>query len=46
MCIRDRDLEKLTLATYFAQLCCELIPENEPAVEELRLMLNLSLIHI
>ena len=34
------DLEKLTLATYFAQLCCELIPENEPAVEELRLMLN------
>ena len=28
------------LATYFAQLCCELIPENEPAVEELRLMLN------
>ena len=23
------DLEKLTLATYFAQLCCELIPENE-----------------
>ena len=34
------DLEKLTLATYFAQLCCELIPENEPAAEELRLMLN------
>ena len=34
------NLEKLTLATYFAQLCCELIPENEPAVEELRLMLN------
>ena len=33
-------LEKLTLATYFAQLCCELIPENEPAAEELRLMLN------
>ena len=32
------DLEKLTLATYFAQLCCELIPENEPAVEELRLL--------
>ena len=28
------DLEKLTLATYFAQLCCELRPENEPAVEE------------
>ena len=34
------NLEKLTLATYFAQLCCELIPENEPAAEELRLMLN------
>ena len=32
------DLEKLTLATYFAQLCCELIPENEPAAEELRLL--------
>lgn len=34
------NLEKLTLATYFAQLCCELIPESEPAAEELRLMLN------
>lgn len=34
------NLEKLTLATYFAQLCCELIPENESAAEELRLMLN------
>lgn len=34
------NLEKLTLATYFAQLCCELIPENEPVAEELRLMLN------
>lgn len=34
------NLEKLALATYFAQLCCELIPENEPAAEELRLMLN------
>ena len=34
------NLEKLTLATYFAQLCCELIPENEPAAEELRLMFN------
>ena len=37
------DLEKLTLATYFAQLCCELIPENEPAVEELQLKAILEL---
>lgn len=35
-----QDLEKLALATYFSQLCCELIPENQPAAEELRLMLN------
>ena len=35
-----RDLEKLSLATYFAQLCCELLPEEEPAPEALRLILN------
>lgn len=35
-----KDLDKLSLATYFAQLCCELLPEREPAFEALRLMLN------
>lgn len=35
-----QSLERLALATYFSQLCCELIPEQSPAAEELRLMLN------
>ena len=35
-----QELDKLALATYFSQLCCELIPEGEPAGEALRLMLN------
>ena len=35
-----QNLEKLTLATYFCQLCRELVPEYSPAAEELRLMLN------
>lgn len=35
-----QSLPKLSLATYFCQLCCELIPEQQPAAEELRLALN------
>ncbi len=35
-----QNLEKLTLAAYFSQLCTELIPDYAPAPEELRLMLN------
>jgi len=34
------DMEKLSLATYFCQLCCELIPEEENGGEFLRLFLN------
>ena len=35
-----RDLEGLALASYFAQLACELAPHEEPAAEHLRLFLN------
>ncbi len=35
-----RSLEKLALASYFAELCCELAPKEEPAGEYLRLILN------
>lgn len=34
------DLEKLSLASYFAELCAELAPRREQAHEFLRLMLN------
>jgi DNA repair protein RecO (recombination protein O) len=36
----NRELEKLALAQYFAQLCGFLAPENEPAEFYLRLILN------
>ena len=35
-----QDMEKLALATYFAQLCWELAPAEEDGAEYLRLMLN------
>ena len=36
-----QEIEKLALASYFCQLCCELVPEGAEAPEEyLRLMLN------
>ena len=34
------DLTALSLASYFAELCCELIPQEEEAGELLRLLLN------
>lgn len=34
------DLEKLTLAQYFCELCGALCPREEPAEEEVRLLLN------
>jgi DNA repair protein RecO (recombination protein O) len=34
------DLEGLALASYFAELCCELAPKEEEAGEYLRLLLN------
>ena len=36
----DKDLERLALAQYFAQLCAALAPQEEPAELFLRLMLN------
>ncbi len=36
----DKDLERLSLAQYFAQLCAFLAPEEEQAEPFLRLMLN------
>ena len=35
-----QDLEKLSLATYFCQLCCELVPELDCDEGYLRLLLN------
>ncbi|MEG1942876.1 MAG: DNA repair protein RecO [Angelakisella sp.] len=35
-----QDIEKLSLATYFCQLCCELVPPLETDEGYLRLMLN------
>lgn len=35
-----RDLDKLALASYIAELCCELAPKEEEAEEYLRLLLN------
>ncbi|MEG0541425.1 MAG: DNA repair protein RecO [Angelakisella sp.] len=35
-----QELEKLSLATYFCQLCCELVPPMESDEGYLRLMLN------
>jgi len=34
------DITRLALANYFAALCIELCPQEEPASEQLRLMLN------
>ena len=34
------DITRLALANYFAALCIELCPQEEPAPEQLRLMLN------
>ena len=34
------DIEKLALAQYFAELACELSPQDEQATDYLRLMLN------
>lgn len=36
----DKDLERLSLAQYFAQLCASIAPEEEKAEPFLRLMLN------
>jgi DNA repair protein RecO (recombination protein O) len=36
----DKNLERLALAQYFAQLCASLAPQEEPAEPFLRLMLN------
>lgn len=35
-----QDIEKLSLATYFCQLCCELVPEEDNQDGYLRLLLN------
>ena len=35
-----KDLDKIALASYIAELCCELAPKEEEAEEYLRLLLN------
>ena len=35
-----QDMDKLSLATYFCQLCCELVPEGDGEEGYLRLLLN------
>lgn len=35
-----QDIERLSLATYFCQLCCELVPEEDSPEGYLRLLLN------
>ena len=35
-----QDMDKLSLATYFCQLCCELVPEGDGESGYLRLLLN------
>lgn len=35
-----QDIDKLSLATYFCQLCCELVPEGDGEEGYLRLLLN------
>ena len=34
------DIEKVSLASYFAELCCDMTPENEEQPELMRLFLN------